>query len=63
METLMITVLDETKRDQVEKVLRNMDGIERIQRVTTPDEVTLLAEPSLTEEWDSPEDQRWDTLL
>lgn len=59
----MITVLDETKRDQVEKVLRNMDGIERIQRVTTPDEVTLLAEPSLTEEWGSPEDQRWDTLL
>ena len=27
------------------------------------DEITLMAEPSLEEEWNSPEDQRWDNLL
>lgn len=47
METLVITIRDPKKRD-------------RIERVHQPDEATLLAQPSLSEEWDSPEDQRWD---
>ncbi len=63
METLVITVRDEAQRDLLEKLVREMDGIERIQRVVTPDEVSLLAVPSLAEEWESPEDQRWDALL
>jgi hypothetical protein len=27
------------------------------------DEITLMAESSLADEWNSPEDQRWDDLL
>ncbi len=27
------------------------------------DEITLMAESSLADEWNSPEDQRWDNLL
>ena len=63
METLIITIRDDEKRDQIEQVLRDMDGVERIERIHPPDEVTILAQPSLSEEWDSPEDQRWDSLL
>ncbi|MGF7218467.1 hypothetical protein GGR92_004644 [Spirosoma lacussanchae] len=63
METLVVTVRDEAKRSQVEQLLQDMDGVERVERVRLPDEVTLLAQPSLAEEWDSPEDQRWDSLL
>jgi len=63
METLVVTVRDETKRTQIEQLLHSIDGVERIERIRTPDEVTLLAQPSLVEEWDSPEDQRWDSLL
>lgn len=63
METLIITVRDEAKRDQIEQVLRDLDGVERIQRIPTPDDVTLMAEPSLSEEWNSVEDQRWDSVL
>ncbi len=63
METLVITVRDEAKRDQVEKVFRDLEGIERIQRIQIADDVTLMAQPALAEEWDSVEDQRWDLLL
>lgn len=63
METLVVTVRDEAKRNQIEQLLHNIDGVEQVQHVHTPDEVTLLAQPSLAEEWDSPEDQRWDSLL
>lgn len=63
METLIITIRNNEKRDHIERILQNMDGVERIERVHMPDEVTILAQPSLSEEWDSSEDQRWDSLL
>lgn len=63
METLVITIRDIEKRDHIEQVLRDMEGVERIERVRMPDEVTVLAQPSLSEEWDSSEDQRWNSLL
>ena len=63
METLVISVRDEQKRNQIEALLHDIDGIERIERVLKPDEATVLAQASLSEEWDSPEDQRWDSLL
>ena len=63
METLVITIRDNEKRDRIEQILRDMEGVERIERVRPPDEATVLAQPALSEEWDSPEDQRWDSLL
>ena len=63
METLVITIRDHEKRDRIEQVLRDMEGVERIERVYQPDEATVLAQSSLSEEWDSAEDQRWDALL
>ena len=63
METLIITIRDHKKSERVEQVLRDMEGVERIERVVAPDEVTALAQPSLSEELDSIEDQRWDSLL
>jgi hypothetical protein len=63
MQTLVITVRDTEKRDYIEQILRDIEGVERIERVHIPDETTVLAQPSLSEEWDSPEDQRWDSLL
>ncbi len=63
METLLITVRDDDKRDKIEQMLREMDGVEYIRRIPAPDEVSLLAQYALAEEWNSAEDQRWDTLL
>lgn len=63
METLVISILDGEKRDQVEQILHQLDGVERIERVQKADEVTVMAQASLAEEWDSLEDQRWDSLL
>ena len=60
METVLITVRNETDRHQVEEALRDVEGVVS-QRVI--DEVTQLAESSLAEEWNSDEDQRWDDLL
>lgn len=60
METLVITVQDEAGRHRVEEALRNVEGVTDLRVV---DEVTLLAEPSLAESWDSEEDKRWDDLL
>lgn len=63
METLVIRVRDEQKRTQVEQLLHDIDGVDIIERIQKPDEATLLSQASLAEEWDSPEDQRWDSLL
>lgn len=63
METLVITVRDEAKSRQLEQMLRDTEGVERVERFHIVDEATLMAQPSLAEEWDSPEDQRWDSLL
>ena len=63
METLVISIRDGEKRDQIEQILHQLDGVERIERVQKADEVTVMAQASLAEEWDSPEDQRWDSLL
>lgn len=63
METLVITIRDNEKRDHIEQILRDMEGVERIERVRPPDEATIFAQANLSEEWDSPEDQRWDSLL
>ena len=63
METLVITIRDESKLDQIEQILRGTEGVEQIKRLRNPDEVSLMAQPALAEEWDSAEDQRWDSLL
>ena len=60
METVLITVRNETDRHLVEKALRDVEGVVNLRVV---DEVTRLAELSLAEEWNSDEDQRWDNLL
>ena len=62
METLVITIRDEEKSRQLEQMLRDTEGVERVERLHIVDEATLLAQPSLAEEWDSPEDQRWDSF-
>ena len=63
METLIITIRDEEKLSQIEQILRDMEGVEAVKRLRNPDEVSLMAQPALAEEWDSTEDQRWKSLL
>lgn len=63
METLIITIRDEEKLSQIEQILRDMEGVEAVKCLRNPDEVSLMAQPALAEEWDSTEDQRWDSLL
>ena len=68
METLIITISDDKKLSQIEQTLRDMEGVEAVTRLRNPDEVSLngvslMAQPALAEEWGSPEDQRWDSLL
>jgi hypothetical protein len=60
METVMITVRSEAGRHRVEALLRDVEGVTGIRIV---DEVTQLSESSLTDEWNSEEDQRWEDLL
>lgn len=60
METLVITIRDEKDRHRVEEALRDVEGVTSLRVI---DEVTQLAKPTLTESWDSEEDQRWDSLL
>ena len=60
METLVITIRDEKDRHRVEEALRYVEGVTSLRVI---DEVTQLAEPTLTESRDSEEDQRWDSLL
>lgn len=50
METIVIRVRDEQKRNQVAQLLHDIDGIEVIESIQKPDEATLLAQPSLAEE-------------
>ena len=59
----MITIRNEEKLSQIEQILRDMDGVEGVKHLRNSDEVSLMAQPALAEEWDSPEDQRWDSLL
>ena len=51
METLVITIRDEEKSRQLEQMLRDTEGVERVERLHAIDEATLMAQPSLTEEW------------
>ena len=60
METSVITIRDEKDRHRVEEALRDVEGVTSLRVI---DEVTQLAKPTLTESWDSEEDQRWDSLL
>ncbi len=62
METLIITVSDAGSRQRVEQALRDIEGVV-LQTLPVLDEVTLLSQPALADEWDSDEDKRWDTLL
>ena len=63
METLVITIRGEEKLSQIEQILREMEGVEAVKRLRNPDEVSLMAQLALAEEWDCAEDQRWDSLL
>ena len=73
METLTIELKHQKAFDLLHD-LEVMDIIKVLHRNNQPysydkskqkpiDEITLMAEPSLEEEWNSPEDQRWDNLL
>ena len=63
METLIITIRSEAKRGQIEQMLRNTEGVDDVKYVRSADEVSAMAQPALAEGWNSPEDQRWDSLL
>jgi hypothetical protein len=62
METIIITVSDANSRNRVEQALRDIEGVV-LQTLPVIDEATLLAQTALADEWESDEDQRWDTLL
>ena len=63
METLLVTVRENVDIETIEKALHEIDGISIVKRLAKIDEATMLSEPSLSEEWESEEDQRWDKLI
>ncbi len=62
METLIITVPDANSQERVEQALRDIEGV-ILQTLPIIDEATVLAQSALANEWESDEDNRWDTLL
>ncbi|CAG5007329.1 hypothetical protein DYBT9275_04022 [Dyadobacter sp. CECT 9275] len=63
METLLVTIRDNADIKKIEKALHEIDGISVVKRLLAIDESNLLSEPSLSEEWESEEDQRWNNLI
>ena len=41
METLVITFRDDEKRDHIEQLLRDMEGVERVERIPIPNEASV----------------------
>ena len=63
METLLVTVRENVDIGKIEKALHQIEGVSFVKRIATIDDTTLLSESTLSEEWESDEDQRWDHLI
>ncbi len=63
MEALVITVRDEEKRSQIEQILRDMEGVESVQRVSIATGVPLVNQPSMVAAGIGAKDHRLDSLL
>lgn len=63
METLLVTVRENVDIETIEKQLHKIEGISDVKRLVKIDEITTISESSLSEEWESIEDQRWDKLI
>ena len=51
------------KETYIEKI-KKMIGVKSVSKpLAEIDKITLLSQENLSEEWNSPEDQRWDKLL
>ncbi|TDE11961.1 hypothetical protein [Dyadobacter psychrotolerans] len=63
METLLVTVRENVDLKTIEKALQEIEGVSLVKRIIQTDETSLLSETSLSDEWESEEDQRWDKLI
>ena len=66
MLTLEITIDNKSHLNKLESLLKNFDFIKSIKKrepKKTIDPISLISQDSLAEEWNSPEDERWDKVL
>ena len=66
MLTLEITIENKSHLNKLESLLKKFDFIKSIKKrehKTTIDPISIISQDSLSEEWNSPEDERWDKIL
>ena len=66
MLTLEITIDNKSQLKKLESLLSNLDFIKSIKKLkqkTAIDPISIISQDSLSEEWDSPEDERWNNIL
>ena len=63
MSSIVINLEQSMEKSIIEKI-KKMIGVKSVSKpLAEIDKITLLSQENLSEEWNSPEDQRWDKLL
>ena len=63
MSSIVINLEQSMEKSIIEKI-KKMIGVKSVSKpLDEIDKITLLSQENLSEEWNSPEDQRWDKLL
>ena len=63
MSSIVIKLEQSMEKSVIEKI-KKIIGVKSVSKPFAEiDRVTLISQDNLSEEWNSPEDQRWDKLL
>ncbi len=63
MSSIVIKLEQSMEKAVIEKI-KKIIGVKSVSKpLAEIDKVTLMSQENLAEEWNSPEDQRWDKLL
>lgn len=63
MSSIVINLEQSMEKSIIEKI-KKMIGVKSVSKpLAEIDKISLLSQENLSEEWNSPEDQRWDKLL
>jgi hypothetical protein len=63
MSSIVIKLEQSMEKAVIEKI-KKIIGVKSVSKpIAEIDKVTLMSQDNLAEEWNSPEDQRWDKLL
>jgi len=63
MSSIVIRLEQSMEKSVIEKI-KKIIGVKSVSKpLAEIDKISLLSQENLSEEWNSPEDQRWDKLL